>query len=352
MGSRPDASESLFDYFEKVNLVVISDVDTRALVSYIRENGAMNSVICTDGTSIEELKEKLALVPNMKGLELASKVSTKTPYFFGNENATYKIAALDLGIKTNILRCLDTRDCYVKVFPYNTTFEELITRVQELSIEYVNITGTEVNRIPTTLVEAQTSPESYYYWIRSRFNALLPEDKCNVNGSAMILFLNKTCFRGVYREGPRGFNVPFGHYKNTATIIDPDHIRTVSELIRGVEFKVASFEQVFSELTFDQNTFDQNTFMYLDPPYVPKTETSFVGYTADGFSGLQHEYLFDECAKLLEKNVKFVLSNAHVPLVILSFPVSLYTVNTISCRRSINSKDPSSRTDEVLITNI
>jgi carbamoyl-phosphate synthase small subunit len=123
--SRPDASESLYDYFEKVNLVAISDVDTRALVSYIRDNGAMNSVICTDGTPIEELKAKLALVPNMKGLELASKVSTKTPYFFGNENATYKIAALDLGIKTNILRCLEARDCYIKVFPYNTSFEDL-----------------------------------------------------------------------------------------------------------------------------------------------------------------------------------------------------------------------------------
>ena len=123
--SRVNANESLFDYFEKVNLVAISDVDTRALVSYIRDNGAMNSVICTDGTPIEALKEKLSQVPNMKGLELASKVSTKSPYFFGNENATYKIAALDLGIKTNILRCLAARDCYVKVFPYNATFEEL-----------------------------------------------------------------------------------------------------------------------------------------------------------------------------------------------------------------------------------
>ena len=123
--SRVKANESLFDYFEKVNLVAISDVDTRALVSYIRDNGAMNSVICTDGTPIETLKEKLSQVPNMKGLELASKVSTKSPYFFGNENATYKIAALDLGIKTNILRCLAARDCYVKVFPYNAPFEEL-----------------------------------------------------------------------------------------------------------------------------------------------------------------------------------------------------------------------------------
>lgn len=123
--SRPDASEGLFEYFEKVNLVAISDVDTRALVSYIRDNGAMNAVICTDGTPVEELKKQLAAIPDMKGLELASKVSTKEPYFFGDENATYRIAALDLGIKTNILRCLAERDCYIKVFPYDTAFEEL-----------------------------------------------------------------------------------------------------------------------------------------------------------------------------------------------------------------------------------
>lgn len=123
--SRVDASESLFDYFVKHNLIVISDVDTRALVSYIRDNGAMNGVICTDGSPIEVLKQKLDAMPNMKGLELASKVSTKEPYFFGNENARYKISALDLGIKTNILRNLASRDCYVKVFPYNSTFEDL-----------------------------------------------------------------------------------------------------------------------------------------------------------------------------------------------------------------------------------
>jgi len=123
--SRIDAEESLFDYLKKQNLIVISDVDTRALVSYIRDNGAMNAVICTDGTPLDQLKKKLAEVPDMHGLELASKVSTKEPYFFGNENATYKIAALDLGIKTNILRNLAKRDCYIKVFPFNTSFEEL-----------------------------------------------------------------------------------------------------------------------------------------------------------------------------------------------------------------------------------
>ena len=123
--SRTDSSGSLEQYFVKQNLICISDVDTRALVSYIRENGAMNAVICTDDTPVEELKVLLAQVPDMKGLELASKVSTLEPYFYGNENATYKIAALDLGIKENILRNLAKRDCYIKVFPYNASYFEL-----------------------------------------------------------------------------------------------------------------------------------------------------------------------------------------------------------------------------------
>lgn len=123
--SRANSSGSLEDYFKKQNLICISDVDTRALVSYIRDNGAMNAVISTDGKSIDELKELLAKVPNMEGLELASKVSTKEPYFVGEETATYKIAALDLGIKKNILRNLAKRDCYIKVFPFDTTYEEM-----------------------------------------------------------------------------------------------------------------------------------------------------------------------------------------------------------------------------------
>ncbi|HLT65744.1 MAG TPA: glutamine-hydrolyzing carbamoyl-phosphate synthase small subunit, partial [Flavobacterium sp.] len=123
--SRPAAYASVKEYFEAHGLIAVSDVDTRALVSYIRDNGAMNAVISTDGKSIDELKEILAAVPSMNGLELVSKVSTKEPYYFGNENASFRVAALDFGIKTNILRCLAERDCYVKVFPYNATLEEL-----------------------------------------------------------------------------------------------------------------------------------------------------------------------------------------------------------------------------------
>ncbi|MFV8333098.1 glutamine-hydrolyzing carbamoyl-phosphate synthase small subunit [Flavobacterium sp. GSP14] len=123
--SRPDASESLEVYFKKQNLICICDVDTRALVNYIRDNGAMNAVICTDGTAVDDLKFALSKVPDMKGLELASKVSSKVPYFYGDENATYKIAALDLGIKTNILRNLAQRNCFIKVFPFDSTYQDL-----------------------------------------------------------------------------------------------------------------------------------------------------------------------------------------------------------------------------------
>jgi carbamoyl-phosphate synthase small subunit len=123
--SRVDSDGNLKDWFEKHNLVAISDVDTRALVSYIRDNGAMNAIISTEVEDIDALKAQLAEVPSMEGLELASKVSTKEPYFVGDENADIKIAALDIGIKKNILRNLAKRGAYIKVYPYNAKFEEL-----------------------------------------------------------------------------------------------------------------------------------------------------------------------------------------------------------------------------------
>ena len=95
------------------------------LVAHIRDNGSMNAVISTETIDIDVLKAKLKEIPNMKGLELASKVSVSEPYFFGNENAKYKVAALDFGIKNNILRNMAKRDMYIKVFPYNTPLSKL-----------------------------------------------------------------------------------------------------------------------------------------------------------------------------------------------------------------------------------
>ena len=123
--SRPLAELSLKSYLDDNDLFAISDVDTRALVNYIRENGAMNAVISTDLDREQDLQKELAKLPSMEGLELASKVSTNEPYFFGDPNAEFKVAALDLGVKTNILKHLSNRGVYIKVFPYDTTFNQM-----------------------------------------------------------------------------------------------------------------------------------------------------------------------------------------------------------------------------------
>ncbi len=123
--SRPNSDLSLKDFLDNNNLFAISDVDTRALVAYIRDNGAMNAVISTEVDAIDSLKDRLKEVPSMVGLELSSKVSTKEAYFFGDEKAKYKIAALDIGIKKNILKNLAKRDAYIKVFPYNASLDEM-----------------------------------------------------------------------------------------------------------------------------------------------------------------------------------------------------------------------------------
>ena len=115
--SRYGDIDSLYNFFEKNNLLAISDVDTRALVSYIRDNGAMNAVISTEIGNIDDLKKQLAKIPSMDGLELASKVSTKQPYFYGEENAKYKIAALDLGIKKKYIKKSCQKRLLHKGFP-------------------------------------------------------------------------------------------------------------------------------------------------------------------------------------------------------------------------------------------
>ncbi|MCB9035982.1 MAG: glutamine-hydrolyzing carbamoyl-phosphate synthase small subunit [Lewinellaceae bacterium] len=122
---RPMADMSIQDYFEEEKLVGICEVDTRAIVRHIRSKGAMNGIISSETTDLNVLKKRLAEVPRMEGLELASKVSAKEPYTFGDPHASLRIAVLDFGIKQNILNCFAERGCYMKVFPARTSFEEL-----------------------------------------------------------------------------------------------------------------------------------------------------------------------------------------------------------------------------------
>jgi carbamoyl-phosphate synthase small subunit len=123
--SRPEADKSLLEFLNDNNLFAISDVDTRALVSYIRDNGAMNAVISTRVDDVDGLKRELEAIPSMEGLELASSVSTETAYFIGSPDAPVRIAALDIGIKKNILRNLEKRGAYIQVFPHGTSFETM-----------------------------------------------------------------------------------------------------------------------------------------------------------------------------------------------------------------------------------
>lgn len=123
--SRKDASASLQQYLEDHKLVGIGGIDTRRLVRKLRDEGAMNGIISSEVFDHTELELRLAQVPDMKGLELSSKVTTEEPYFYGSPDAGFRVAALDLGIKTNILRCLAERNCYVKVFPMTATPEEM-----------------------------------------------------------------------------------------------------------------------------------------------------------------------------------------------------------------------------------
>ena len=124
--SRYGDTKSLQSFLENDNIVGISDIDTRALVRYIRDKGAMNAIISSDELDTSVLLKKVQATPNMEGMELASKVSTKDAYSVGEENAPYRVALLDIGVKRNIVRCLNERGALVKVFPMDTSLTDML----------------------------------------------------------------------------------------------------------------------------------------------------------------------------------------------------------------------------------
>ena len=221
--------------------------------------------------------------------------------------------------------------------------QELYTIVQSIVGE-LNASPDEgtLNRKPKTVEEAMQKKENYYYWCRERYNRLSVEEKRTLLGSALFIFLNKTCFRGLFRVGPNGFNVPYGNYKNPE-VINKDHLEEVHRLIQNVRFECMDFALSIGQAV-------AGDYVYLDPPYAPETATSFVGYTEAGFGIEKHKQLFELIRGLVEKKVRFMMSNADVELVRTNFPNNgIFITETISCKRSINSKNPESKTNEVII---
>jgi carbamoyl-phosphate synthase small subunit len=123
--SRKLANSSLDQYMKDNNIVCIEGIDTRALVTHVRQAGAMNCIISSEILDVQELKTQLAKVPSMDGLELASQVSTKKPYTLGDESSPIRVAVMDYGTKQNILHCMVQRGAFVKVFPAKTPISEL-----------------------------------------------------------------------------------------------------------------------------------------------------------------------------------------------------------------------------------
>ncbi len=185
--------------------------------------------------------------------------------------------------------------------------------------------------------------EIYYLDMRTKFNELKPEDRSLPSSSAIFLFLNKTCFRGMYRESSNGFNVSYGNYKNPI-IMDDNHILEISQLIRNVVFEVKSFEKALELVK-------SGDFIYMDPPYVPVMDTLSENYIIFGFSSSSHDYLFKRCRKMAKLGIKFILSNSNTKKVCDAFTSSDCKIEVISCRRVINVQQPSCMVDEILVRN-
>jgi len=180
-----------------------------------------------------------------------------------------------------------------------------------------------------------------YYYYREIFNTTKIN---NVDDASIFLFLNKTCFRGLYREGKNGFNVPFGNYKNP-TIFSCEQLRTLNKIFneKNIEFVCKDFMCLLDSI-------NKKDFVYLDPPYVPISKTSFTKYSNNGFDIEQQKKLVLFCNILNKKKIKFVQSNSDCEFIRKKY--KKYDITQISCKRRINSKNPNAEEMESIIWNL
>ncbi|MBK2404373.1 DNA adenine methylase [Erysipelothrix sp. strain 2 (EsS2-7-Brazil)] len=221
---------------------------------------------------------------------------------------------------------------------------------EELMNVYKVIKENPTQLLNQLLIHKENNSESYYYKIRSLDRSEDYNKLNSVEKAARIIYLNKTCYNGLYRVNSSGqFNSPFGRYKNP-NIINEITINAVSEYFNENDVNILSgdYRKVLE-------TVDSNHFVYLDPPYMPISfSSSFTGYTDNGFGLNEQIVLRDECVRLHKKGVKFIQSNSCSEKIYeLYSEIEGFTILTVDATRSINSRgDKRGLIEEVLITNI
>lgn len=218
--------------------------------------------------------------------------------------------------------------------------------LSDINNELINAYRVVQQQLEELLIDLRrhTHTSRYFYHLRNADRDPGYWTWSPVERASRLIYLNRTCFNGLYRVNSRGeFNVPFGDYKNP-TIVDEKNLRACSARLQGVSLRLQSFEKVVEDA-------QQGDFVYFDPPYVPLSATShFTGYTKEGFSDDVQLRLRDVCIALDRKGVKVMVSNSSAPLI-----HDLYRdfrIEIVYAPRAINSKgDKRGRIEEVIVRN-
>ena len=220
--------------------------------------------------------------------------------------------------------------------------------VNDSNLELINVYHVIKNNLDELITDLKRhkNEADYYYAIRgldrtAEFNTLT-----NVQRASRIIFLNKTCFNGLYRVNNAGeFNVPFGRYRNPNIVNEPV-LKAVSRFLNtnNILFTCTDFNDILK-------TVDENSFVYLDPPYHPVSESSnFTGYVQGGWNSLDQIRLREACDELTGKGIKFLLSNSSAPFIREQY--RNYKIQTVKANRAINSNgSEQGEIDELLIRN-
>lgn len=221
----------------------------------------------------------------------------------------------------------------------------VINDFNEELINVYNVIKNNLNELVTDLRRHQNNAE-YFYEVRALDRTENFKDLSPIQRASRIIYLNKTCFNGLYRVNNAGeFNAPFGRYKNPNIVNEPT-LKAVNKYLNNsnILIKNVDYSEVLNEL-------DERTFVYLDPPYHPISESSnFTGYVQGGWDIFDQVRLRDTCNQLNERGIKFLLSNSSSPQIKDLY--ENYTITTVKANRAINSNGAErGEVDEVLIRN-